>query len=145
MVLPPKKMCSFGFMTHVLTGEKSLLPDDRPRVKPPCWPELAVKCVWPTVKDDEEVRKFFPSCEKGELPSREYFWNVLARVKPEYYRQLLTHAIQQRGKNVANEECEKVEIRIKTEWLEKLKAASLLQGKLQHRENDGDVDREKKT
>ena len=45
----------------------------------------------------------------------------MASVKADYYQKLITHAIKQRNKTAPEGESEKVELRIKAEWLEKLK------------------------
>ena len=41
--------------------------------------------------------KYFPSkLPKGRVPDREYFWNVMNTLMPEYTKSLLTHANEQR-------------------------------------------------
>ena len=67
---------------------------DSNSVKPPCWPELGVKHIWPKVKQDKEVNVYFPNYSDHEFPPRDYFWNVLARIKPEFYQNLIKHAIK---------------------------------------------------
>ena len=46
---------------------------------------------------DIEFMKFFPSkFPKGRLPDRDYFWNVMNTLMPEYTSVLLTHANEMR-------------------------------------------------
>ena len=48
--------------------------------------------------------KHFPTkLPKGRVPDREYFWNVMNTLMPEYTQSLLTHANEQRN-TAANED-----------------------------------------
>ena len=62
------------------------------------------------------------------LPTREYFWRVLATVKPAYHKDLIDHAIKQRS-DEGGETKREAAIAIKSEWLAKLMSAQIAKGK----------------
>ena len=82
------------FLKEVFTEEKKLLPLNAvKRVNVPHYDELSVIHFWPAMKEDEEFKKYFPSkLPKGRAPDREYFWNVMMTLMPEYTQALITHA-----------------------------------------------------
>ena len=45
----------------------------------------------------DEFMKYFPDkIPKGRLPAREYFFNVMNSINPQYVQQLIKHATEQR-------------------------------------------------
>ena len=56
----------------------------------------------------------------GRLPDRTYFFNVLNTLKPEYMKNVIEHANNQRMA-AENEAMEKETIEISHEWWEKLR------------------------
>ena len=59
----------------------------------PHYDELSVKQIWPDVKKDGKFLSFFPTkYPKGKAPPREYFFNVLNTVQPEYHEKIIAHA-----------------------------------------------------
>jgi hypothetical protein len=63
----------------VLTEDKALLGlKEVDLVNVPLYDELAVGSIWPMVKDDESISRYFPNTfPKGRVPDRNYFWNIL--------------------------------------------------------------------
>ena len=63
----------------------------------PHYEEIAVKHLWPDLKQDERMKPYFQDeYTGGRGPNREYFYNVLNTIYPEYLSKLMTHASKQR-------------------------------------------------
>ena len=63
----------------------------------PHYEELSVKNIYPMMLGNSEFMSFFPDkYAKGKGPSREYFFNILATLQPEYLWKILEHANKQR-------------------------------------------------
>ncbi len=70
--------------------------------------------------------KHFPSkLPKGRVPDRDYFWNVMHTLMPEYTQALMTHANQQRTTS-ANEAQAKQTIEITDDWYDKLQSVPFI-------------------
>ena len=91
-------MLNKDFLKQVLAEEKQLLK--KSEVKPihvPQYEELTVKHIWPQFVEDPEMSQYFPDVfSPGKGPSREYFYNVLNTVHPEYLERFLNHANKER-------------------------------------------------
>ena len=87
-------MLTKDFLRLVLTEKKRLLHmNDVRRINVPKYDELSVKNLFPKFKDDAAVMSFMPDqMPKGKTIDREYFFNCLNTVKPDYVRDLITHA-----------------------------------------------------
>jgi hypothetical protein len=129
MYLPPFKACPMAFMLAVVAGSKCVLREaDVAKIRPPTWPELCLKNIWPRVCHDALVARHFPSDDVAALPTREYFWRVLATIRPAIYKGLVDHAISQRsGPDVMMRR--EAEVTIRAEWLARLMSAQLVKGK----------------
>ena len=92
--LPPDSALNKDFLKQVLAGEKELLrKDDVAYIEVPHYDELSVKQLWPQFAGDAEVTKYFPDkFPPGKGPGRDYFFNVVNTVQPDYLKQLLVHA-----------------------------------------------------
>ena len=95
----------------------------------PHYDELSVKNLYPQFKKDPVFMSYFPSTYPvGKGPPREYFFNVLNTLQPEYLSELLTYANKQRmtgeGEARKNET-----IKISEFWAEELKAMPYLSRK----------------
>ena len=79
-------MLNKDFLKEIFTEEKKLLRlDEVKRICVPLYDELAVIKLWPMMKSDQELMKFFPTkMAKGRVPDREYFFNVLNNFQGEY-------------------------------------------------------------
>ena len=78
----------------------------------PQYDEIAVKALWPELKKDADFLAFFPSVyPKNKGPPREYFFNILNTLYPEYLQQIISHAIEQRmGADGVNKQTESIQI-----------------------------------
>ena len=92
----------------------------------PHYDELSVKSLYPQFKKDPDMMKFFPDTyPKGKGPPRDYFFNILNTIHPDYLAQIMAHADEQRfaaeGERMKNET-----IQISDFWAEQLKAMPYL-------------------
>ena len=66
-------------------------------VEVPHYPELSVKNIYPLMKKDAKFMSFFPDkYPAGKGPPRDYFFNLLSSLYPEYLREIMAHANEQR-------------------------------------------------
>ena len=66
-------------------------------IKVPQYDELSVKNLWPEFKKDAQFMSFFPATfPKGKGPPREYFFDIINTLYPEYLNQVMDHANKQR-------------------------------------------------
>ena len=95
----------------------------------PHYDELSVKALWPHVKKDADFTKYFPDTyPAGKGPPRQYFFDVLNTLQPEYLQQVMKHANEQRmSANTADQKEES--IAISKFWEEELKAMPYLSRK----------------
>ena len=102
---------------------------DVQKIAVPHYDELSVKALWPDVKKDAEFLKFFPdSYPPGRGPPRQYFFDILNTLQPDYLKRILDHANEQR---MAAEGADQKEhtIAISKFWEEELKAMPYLSKK----------------
>ena len=124
-------MVTKDFLKEVLVGQKQLMKKtDVKSVQVPQYDELSVRHLWPEMKKDAHFLSFFPSkYPKDKGPPRDYFFNVLHTLYPEYLQQLMSNANKARmeagGLGQQSES-----IRISQFWEEELKALPYLSCKL---------------
>jgi len=111
----------------VLAEEKQLLrKQDVKFVEVPHYDELSVKSLWPQFADDASVAKYFPDIfPKDKGPAREYFFNVVNTIQPDFLQQMMDHANKQRM-TAEGEKGQLQSIKISQFWEEKLKAMPYL-------------------
>ena len=64
--------------------------------------------------------QYFPdTLPKGTVPDKEYFFNILNTIRPEYLKRVLTHANNKRNL-VQEEENQANAMEISDEWWERL-------------------------
>ena len=116
-------MWNKDFIKALLADQKELLSvKDVKLINVPMFDELGVTNMWPKMKDANDVMRYFPNkLEKGRLPERKYFWNVLNTVNTEYVTTLIDHANRERH-TITNAKQEEQAIVITDEWAEKLLA-----------------------
>ena len=88
-----------------------------------------MKALWPDVKKDAEFTKYFPDTyPPGRGPPRQYFFDILNTLQPEYLERVLKYANEQRmGAEGADQKEET--IAISKFWEEELKAMPYLSQK----------------
>ena len=91
-------MINKDFMKAVLAGQKDLLKKDQVKeITVPKYDELSVKSIYPMFKKDAQMMKYFPDIyPKGKGPPRDYFFNILNTIHPDYLQQIMGHAAKQR-------------------------------------------------
>ena len=63
----------------------------------PAYDELSSKRLWDDLKDDPVFNIYFQDeYPKDRYPAREYFFNILNTIYPEYMKQIMDHANNQR-------------------------------------------------
>ena len=125
--LPPASVVNKDFLKQVLADEKALIKKaDVSPIEVPHYEEISVKALWPQFAGDDLFVRYFPDeYPQGKGPPREYFFNVLHTLYPEFLQRLLNHAHEQRM--TANGERGKEEsIKISEYWEEQLKAMPYL-------------------
>ena len=92
--LPDEAVVTKDFLKQVLAGEKDLLHrNDVNEISVPQYEELSVKALYPMFAKDAAFIRYFPDTyPKGKGPPREYFFNVLNTMQPEYLQQVMAHA-----------------------------------------------------
>ena len=84
MYVPPEYMINKDFLKEVFTEDKELLELKNVRwINVPLFDELSVVSIWPMMKENEQLMKYFPiKLPKGRVPDREYFFNILNTFQP---------------------------------------------------------------
>ena len=74
------------FLKDILAGKKQLLKKSEvTEVTVPQYPELSVKAMYPMFVKDADFMSYFPSTyPKGKGAPRDYFFNVLNTLQPDY-------------------------------------------------------------
>ena len=81
----------------------------------PMFPELSVEKIWPFVKDDPELSKYFPKYKAKQLPNRDYLWTVLTTLRSEQVNNLLREALDKRS--IYNDREIGETIKISNKWM----------------------------
>ena len=125
--LPDESVITKDFLKDVLAGKKDLLKKSEViTVEVTHYDELSVKALWPEFKKDAAMNCYFPDkYPVGKGPPREYFFNVLNTVHPNYLAQVMLHADKQRM-TTEGEAMKKQSINISEYWNEQLKAMPYL-------------------
>ena len=86
------------FLKAVLAGKKQLMKKNEvDYVTVPRYDELSVKTIFPMFAKDAEMMAYFPDqFPKGKGPPREYFFNILNTLHPDYLNQVMSHAAKER-------------------------------------------------
>ena len=127
MYLPDEAVVNKDFLKQVFSGQKDLLPKSQVAfIQVPHYDELSVKKIYPQMQKDPDFTKYFPDkYPKDKGPPREYFFNVLNTLHPEFLQGCMHHANEQRmaayGKGM-----EKESIAITQYWAEQLKGMPYL-------------------
>ena len=97
--MPDANCINKDFLKDVLAGKKLLMKKAQVQhITVPHYDELSVKALWPDVKRDPEFTCYFPdSYPAGKGPPRQYFFDILNTLYPEYLQSMLAHANQQRN------------------------------------------------
>ena len=110
-------MMTKDFLKQVLSGKKRLLKMSEVKfINVPRFEELSIKNLFPHLKNDSAFMMFLPDkYPKGHPPDREYFFNVLNTLNPEYMKKIITHACSLRN-HVVDEDQKGEAIEITEDW-----------------------------
>ena len=84
--LPDETVVNKDHLKAILMGKKQLLKkvDVRP-IQVPKYDELSVKAIYPMFAKDAQFMSYFPDTyPKGKGAPRDYFFNVLNTLHPDY-------------------------------------------------------------
>ena len=78
----------------MLVGKKQLMKKkDVIAIEVPFYEELSVKALYPELRKDAQMMSFFPDkYPNNKAPPREYFFNILNTIHPDYLGGLMQHA-----------------------------------------------------
>ena len=81
-------------MKQILAEEKQLLKKSEVVfIQVPQYEELSIKALWPQVAGDEVISKYFPDqYAVGKGPGRDYLFNVINTIQPDFLKQMIDHA-----------------------------------------------------
>ena len=118
------------FLKAVLSGEKQLLKKIAVnQITVPHYDELSVRKLYPQFKSDKQFTSYFPDTyPKDKGPPRQYFFDVLNTVYPDYLRQIMTHANNERMA-ADTDQNRTSSIAISQFWEEELKSMPYLSSK----------------
>ena len=128
--MPCEEVFTKDHLKAVLKGDKQLLKKAEVKyITVPMYEELSVKAIYPLMQKDPDFCSYFPSkYPVGKGPPREYFFNILNTLQPEYLGELMAFANKQRmtgeGEDRKNET-----IKISEFWAEQLQAMPYLSRK----------------
>ena len=82
----------------MLTDEKKLMKKNAVNyIHVPAYDELSVKRLWEDLKGDKRFNVYFQDeYPNGRFPAREYFFNILNTIYPDYMKQIMDHANKER-------------------------------------------------
>ena len=116
-------MINKDFLRQVFVEKKLLLALDEVQwVTVPKYDELSVSNVMETLKHDENLLLYLPdNMPKGKTPDREYFFNVLNTLYPEYVQKMIKKS-QENRMSAASSAHEDGVVHVSDEWWKKLNA-----------------------
>ena len=119
--MPGETSVNKDFLKDIFTEEKKLLKKKEvDYIAVPQWDELSVMKLWKDLKDDAAFNVYFQDTYVDQkAPNREYFFNILNTIYPEYLKNIVDHARDQRFTLTA-EDAKPQAIRATDEWLEAL-------------------------
>ena len=117
LYVPPDSMMNKDFLKEILQDSKKLMPHkDLRQINVPKYDELSIKNIFPMIEKDEEIMRYFPSkLPKGRIPDREYLFNILNTLRPDYVSKIIKHAHEQRN-STSDKEKEAEYIRVSESW-----------------------------
>ena len=125
--LPPKGQVNKDFLKQVFAEEKHLMRKAAVvHIEVSRYDEVSVKRLRPSLSKDKKFMQFFPDdFAESRGPSREYFFNILSTLYPDYLVKITAHANKERysatGEGMKNES-----IQISESWQEQPKSMPYL-------------------
>ena len=130
LYVPPEYMMNKDFLKEVFAEDKALLKLNQvSRINVPLYDELSVANIWPMMKSDEKFMMYFPrKMAKNRVPDREYMFNILNTIQPNYLQALINHANEQRN-SVSNEAIAREAIEVTDDWWNALNSVPFISRK----------------
>lgn len=121
--MPPEKQVNKDFMKQVLIGEKSLKKKNQINyIHVPGYEELSANRLWIDLQNDQAFNIYFQeSYADMKAPCRDYFFNILNTIYPDYLKSIMDHANKERHSAEGSKMKEQT-IRITDEWYNELKS-----------------------
>ena len=122
LYLPSYETTRLSFIRDVLQDKKKLLKTtELVKINVPRYEELSVKNLYRDAIRDQEVGPYLPNLEQStnKYPEREFFFNVLGTVNPQYLKHIIEEAEQKRYTGT-DERSKSDTIMITGKWLEEL-------------------------
>ena len=119
--MPGETSVNKDFLKDIFTEQKKLLKKKEvDYIAVPQWDELGVMKLWHDLKDDAAFNVYFQDTYTDQkAPNREYFFNILNTIYPDYLKSIVDHAREQRF-TLAAEDAKPHAIHATDEWLEAL-------------------------
>ena len=114
-------MLNKDFLRQILAEDKKLLAlSDVKWIEVPKYDELAVNSIFDRFKADEGLMAYLPDrLPKGRVPDRTYFFNVLHSLYPEFVKQMVRVAQDNRHVAAKNSFDNGV-VKVSDDWWKKL-------------------------
>ena len=119
--LPDEGVVTKDFLKDVLVGKKQLFKKTAvSTVEVPHYDELSVKNIFPSFQHDPVFKSYFPDkFPKGKGPPRDYMFNILNTLYPDYLKEIMQHANEQRMTSMGDD-MKKESIEMSQFWAEQL-------------------------
>ena len=92
--MPGETQVKKDFLKAIFTDKKKLFKKKEvDYVSVPQWDELGVLKLWKNLKDDVAFNVYFQDrYNEQKSPNRDYFFNILNTVYPDYLKNIVDHA-----------------------------------------------------
>lgn len=85
-------------MRQILAGDKKKLRNRNViHFEVPDYDELAVKNIWPIVRENPDLMEYFPDLKEGDYPEKEFLYGVLGTIREVETRNLFAEATRNRA------------------------------------------------
>ena len=114
-------MVNKDFLREIFVEQKRLLKLSEVKwIAVPRYDELSVQNMYPKFKKDPQLSMLMPNhLPKGRLPDREYFFNCLNTLYPQYTAELVSEANKNRFESSRKSDDHAV-VKVSQEWWDKL-------------------------
>ena len=133
LYLPSYEATKLAFIRAVLQDKKRLLKtSELNKINIPRYEELSVKNLYQDAMKDPDVSQYLPDLEQNskKYPEREFFFNVLGSVKPDYLKLIVKESEQKRFTG-SDDKNKNETIMMTDHWLHELNKYPYISSKLQ--------------
>ena len=121
MYVPPKTMVNKDFLRLILAEEKKLFKlSEVSFIQVPRNDELSVTNLYPKFKLDPQIMMYLPDrLPKGRLPDRDYLFNIVNTLYPDYTQALIRQANDNRHRASSRSDDMGI-VKVSEEWWQRL-------------------------